>query len=63
MKCEICKEEFSPECTWRQGRCPNQMPLVGSGLGLFFGYVLAVILFVIMLYGFAKILHVIDVLY
>lgn len=63
MKCEICREEFSPECTWRQGRCPNQMPLIGSGLGLFFGYIVVAILLVVMIVAFAKILRVIDVLY
>ena len=23
MKCETCGKEYSPDCDWRQGRCPH----------------------------------------
>jgi len=28
MKCNICKEEYRPECDYKQGRCPHHPPLV-----------------------------------
>lgn len=63
MKCLICRQQYSPECTWRQGRCPNHMPLIGSTPGLIVGYVVVAILLAVMIVAFAKILRVIDVLY
>jgi len=23
MKCELCQQEYSPQCDYRQGRCPH----------------------------------------
>jgi hypothetical protein len=23
MKCNTCRQEYSPTCDWRQGRCPG----------------------------------------
>jgi hypothetical protein len=25
-KCKVCKEEYSPSCEWKQGRCPHHPP-------------------------------------
>ena len=30
MKCEICGKEYSPDCDYRQGRCPHRPPLLDS---------------------------------
>lgn len=27
-KCSICRKEYSPECTYDQGRCPHHPPLI-----------------------------------
>jgi len=63
MKCEICRQEYSPDCTWNQGRCPFQMPMIGSSRGLLIGYAVAIIFCTIMLYGFTRVLGFLDVLY
>ena len=28
MKCEICKQDVHPLCTWQQGRCPYRQPML-----------------------------------
>jgi len=28
MKCNTCNKEYSPDCDWRQGRCPHHPPLL-----------------------------------
>jgi hypothetical protein len=28
MKCEICKQDVHPLCTWQQGRCPHRQPML-----------------------------------
>jgi hypothetical protein len=28
MKCETCGKEYSIDCDYRQGRCPNHPPLI-----------------------------------
>ena len=28
MKCDTCRKEYSPDCDYRQGRCPHHPPLV-----------------------------------
>ena len=28
MKCEICGKEYSPDCDYRQGRCPHHAPML-----------------------------------
>lgn len=28
MKCNICKQEYSPECDYKQGRCPHHPPMI-----------------------------------
>lgn len=28
MKCQTCNKEYSPECDYNQGRCPNHPPLI-----------------------------------
>lgn len=28
MKCEICKQEYSPDCDYKQGRCPHHPPMI-----------------------------------
>lgn len=28
MKCETCKKEYSPDCDYKQGRCPNHAPII-----------------------------------
>lgn len=28
MKCNICRKEYSPECDYNQGRCPNHKPMI-----------------------------------
>lgn len=27
-KCEICRKEYSPECDYKQGRCPHHKPMI-----------------------------------
>ena len=28
MKCETCNKEYSPDCDYKQGRCPHRPPLL-----------------------------------
>lgn len=28
MKCSICRQEYSPECDYKQGRCPHHKPMI-----------------------------------
>ena len=28
MKCNTCNKEYSPECDYKQGRCPHHPPLL-----------------------------------
>ena len=28
MKCETCNKEYSPDCNYKQGRCPHHPPLL-----------------------------------
>jgi hypothetical protein len=28
MKCEICNQEYSPTCDYKQGRCSHHPPLI-----------------------------------
>lgn len=28
MNCEVCNKEYSPDCNYRQGRCPHHPPLI-----------------------------------
>lgn len=28
MKCETCNKEYSPDCDYKQGRCPHHPPLI-----------------------------------
>jgi len=28
MKCSTCKQEYSPECDFNQGRCPHHKPMI-----------------------------------
>jgi len=28
MKCNICRQEYSPECDYNQGRCPHHKPMI-----------------------------------
>lgn len=28
MKCDICKQEYSPACDYKQGRCPHHPPMI-----------------------------------
>lgn len=28
MKCSTCKQDYSPKCDYRQGRCPNHEPMI-----------------------------------
>ncbi len=28
MKCDTCNKEYSPDCDYRQGRCPHHEPLI-----------------------------------
>jgi hypothetical protein len=29
-RCSICRQVPSPECDWRQGRCPHRDPAIGQ---------------------------------
>lgn len=31
MKCNLCYKEYSPNCDWKQGRCPHHPPLINIG--------------------------------
>jgi len=28
MTCKTCNRPYSPQCDWRQGRCPHHLPLL-----------------------------------
>ena len=28
MKCDVCKKDYSPECDYKQGRCPLHPPML-----------------------------------
>ena len=28
MKCKTCRKEYSPQCDYRQGRCPLRPPVI-----------------------------------
>ena len=28
MKCDICRKEYTPECDYKQGRCPHHKPMI-----------------------------------
>ena len=28
MKCSTCGQDYSPECNYRQGRCPHHPPMI-----------------------------------
>ena len=28
MKCTTCRKEYSPQCDYRQGRCPLHPPII-----------------------------------
>ncbi len=28
MKCNTCNKEYSPECDYKQGRCPHRPPML-----------------------------------
>jgi len=28
MKCDICRQEYTPECDYKQGRCPHHKPMI-----------------------------------
>lgn len=28
MNCDICKKEYSPDCDYKQGRCPHHKPMM-----------------------------------
>ena len=30
MKCELCHQEYSPQCDYQQGRCPYHPPMITS---------------------------------
>ena len=30
MKCETCNKEYSPDCDYKQGRCPNHLPMLSK---------------------------------
>ena len=27
-KCNLCRKEYSPECDYKQGRCPHHPPMI-----------------------------------
>lgn len=27
-KCNVCHNQYSPDCDWNQGRCPNHPPMI-----------------------------------
>ncbi len=28
MKCNICRQDYSPSCDYNQGRCPHHKPMI-----------------------------------
>ena len=28
MKCKTCRQAYSPQCDYRQGRCPHHPPVI-----------------------------------
>jgi len=28
MTCKICKKDYSPDCDYKQGRCPHHPPMI-----------------------------------
>ena len=28
MKCKVCRQEYSPNCDYNQGRCPHHKPMI-----------------------------------
>jgi len=28
MKCNICRQDYSPDCDYNQGRCPHHKPML-----------------------------------
>ncbi|CAB4133593.1 hypothetical protein UFOVP257_315 [uncultured Caudovirales phage] len=34
-KCAICRKEYSPECSFNQGRCPHHPPVVQYPMSLY----------------------------
>ncbi len=28
MKCDLCNKEYSPDCDYKQGRCPHHPPMI-----------------------------------
>ena len=28
MKCKTCRQEYTPECDYNQGRCPHHPPMI-----------------------------------
>jgi hypothetical protein len=28
MKCNICRQEYTPACDYKQGRCPHHKPMI-----------------------------------
>jgi hypothetical protein len=28
MKCDICRQEYTPACDYKQGRCPHHKPMI-----------------------------------
>lgn len=28
VKCKICRQEYSPDCDYNQGRCPHHKPMI-----------------------------------
>ena len=28
MKCNLCKQDYTPECDYNQGRCPHHPPMI-----------------------------------
>ena len=41
MKCDICRNDYSPTCDYNQGRCPHHTPMINiqpkdTSMGHFF---------------------------
>ena len=32
IKCPVCRQAYSPQCDYRQGRCPRHKPLIGEDI-------------------------------
>lgn len=28
MKCQVCRQEYTPACDYKQGRCPHHKPMI-----------------------------------